>query len=103
MLIQEALIVGALLVPLYSVVRDLSSELDIENERTKELLAVFTSGALFHLLAEATGVNEYYLHHSYAYNTFVAREDKLKNGYRLRRSPDDRVCPHAVWACSQRN
>jgi hypothetical protein len=103
MLVQEAIIVGALLVPVYSIVREITSELDVESERTKEFLAVFTSGALFHLLAEATGVNEYYLHHSHAYQTFVARQDKQKDGYRLRRSPDARVCPHAVWACSWRD
>ena len=102
MLVQEAVIVGALLVPLYSVVRDLTVDLDIENERTKELLAVFTSGALFHLLAEATGVNDYYLHNSHAYKTFLARQDKVRDGYRLRPSSDGRVCAHAVWACSQR-
>jgi hypothetical protein len=103
MLVQEAIIVGALLVPVYSVVRELTVELDFESERTKEFLAVFASGALFHLLAEATGVNEYYLHHSHAYQTFVARQDKVKDGYRLRRSFDGRVCPHAVWACSRRD
>jgi hypothetical protein len=100
-LTKEAIGVGVLLVPLYSVVRELVNELDVESDRSKEYLAIFVSGALFHLIAEVSGINEHYLHNSHAYRSFVAREDKAKDGYRLRRPADGRVCAHAVWACSR--
>jgi hypothetical protein len=100
-LTKEAVGVGVLLLPLYSVVRELVNELDVESERSKEYLAIFVSGALFHVLAEVSGINEYYLHNSHAYHKFVAKEDKGRNDYRLPRSADGRVCSHAVWACSR--
>ena len=61
-------------------------------------------GAAFdplHVVAEATGVNERYLTNSAAYHKSVAREDKARDGHRLRPPADGRVCAHAVWACSR--
>jgi hypothetical protein len=46
----EALVVGIFLVAIYLGV----------SKYTKPLTAVFVSGALFHLLCEATGVNAWY-------------------------------------------
>ena len=46
----EALIVGILLVMLYALM----------SMYTKPLTAVFLSGAVFHLLCEVSGVNQWY-------------------------------------------
>jgi hypothetical protein len=47
----EALIVGALLVALFFLLSRLTKN---------TLLAVFASGALFHIICEVTGVNAWY-------------------------------------------
>jgi len=51
MLLVEALIVGILLVAVFYFVSKLTKN---------TMYAVFASGALFHLLCEATGVNRWY-------------------------------------------
>jgi hypothetical protein len=51
MLALEAFIVGALLVALFFLLSKLTKN---------TLLAVFVSGALFHIVCEATGLNAWY-------------------------------------------
>ena len=57
---QEAGAVGLLLVPVYATVKDALLPMRFQSERNKDYLTVFVSGLLFHILAEATGVNAYW-------------------------------------------
>ena len=87
-LTKEAVSVGVLLVPVYAVVRESVRNIRSVNSTTQEYTSVFLSGALFHILCEATGINEWYLTNG--------RASKIKNGNKhVRRSRscgDSRVC-----------
>lgn len=67
-LYTEAAAVGLALVPLYYVVRRATTafRLDSFAGSSKETVDLFICGALFHLLAEETGLNEWYLTNSHA-------------------------------------
>jgi hypothetical protein len=96
-LAKEATEVGALLVPLYAVVREAAETFQWE-ERSKDYISVFVSGALFHILAEASGMNDWYLSHGHAQKNWLQRKnnDSLAS-YR----GNARVCSLAVWASQQ--
>lgn len=64
-LYQEAITVGALLVPMWFLVSKTTAALKLTSE-SKPLIDIALSGFLFHLTAEETGVNEWYLTNSYA-------------------------------------
>jgi hypothetical protein len=87
-LTKEAVSVGVLLVPVYAVVRESVRNIRSVNSTTQEYTSVFLSGALFHILCEATGINEWYLTNG--------RASKIKNGNkhvrRTRSCGDSRVC-----------
>ena len=61
----EAATVGAAFVPWSYIVSGLLTRL-IKQPRQREMVSIFVAGATFHLLAEATGLNEYYLRNSAA-------------------------------------
>jgi len=92
---KEAIGVGALLVPVYAVVRKGVVDFTWKNESTRDYVAVFLSGAVFHILAEASGLNEWYLTNSHANSNW------LRNNVAARpRCGDGRLCSLAVWASS---
>ena len=63
----EAATVGAAFVPWSYIVSGLLSRLQPRLQpRQREMISIFVAGATFHLLAEATGLNEYYLRNSAA-------------------------------------
>jgi len=92
-LAKEATEVGALLVPLYAIVREATETFEWE-ERSKDYLSVFLSGALFHILAEASGMNEWYIQKTQRKN-----KDDSPASYR----GNARVCSLAVWASQQQS
>ena len=63
-LAKEALAVGAAFVPLNYIVSGIIGKSRIS--RFQPIVGVFIASAGFHLLAEATGLNAWYLHHSAA-------------------------------------
>ena len=92
-LAEEALGVGALLVPVYAVVRKSIVDYTWKNEATREYAAVFLSGALFHVLAEASGLNEWYISNGRAQKKWMLR----KNNGEPDRSPcSSGLCSLAV-------
>ena len=96
-LTKEAVPTGALLVPIYAVVRTSIVQHIWRNEDTRDYVAVFLSGALFHILAEASGANEWYITHGRANQKWLSKH----NDPSAPRSWDARVCPLAVWASAQ--
>jgi hypothetical protein len=84
----EALVVGAALVPMYFAVSRATSATRIDFVG-KEVLDVFLSGFLFHLLAEESGVNEWYLTNSHAAKKIYSSTiDTKKNGNPLHTTLD---------------
>lgn len=93
--VQEAVVVGAALLPIYSVVHEVVEELDLG--RSTDLSAVFLSGVAFHLIAEATGLNEWYIHHGAATDKWLSSTSTSKQNVGSRScSSDARICPLAV-------
>ena len=88
-LTKEAVSVGVLLVPVYAVVRESVRNIQSVNSTTQEYTSVFLSGALFHILCEATGINEWYLTNGRA--SKIAKKGN-KHGRRSRSCGDSRVC-----------
>ena len=84
-LAEEAIGVGALLVPVYAVVRKSVVNLVWRDLATRDYAAVFLSGALFHVLAEASGLNEWYLTHGRANQVSLWRKHNV--------APAPRRCP----------
>jgi len=76
-LAKEAVGVGALLVPVYAVVRKSVVNLVWKDEASREYVAVFLSGALFHVLAEASGLNEWYLTNGRANQVYLWRKNNV--------------------------
>ena len=64
-LATEAAAVGALLVPAVMLVSGIVELLPLP-ERFKPAASIFLAGAGFHLAAEASGLNDWYLYHSAA-------------------------------------
>jgi len=60
MIIQEAIVVGAFSVPMWLFSKEVVKSLRV-SEKQQDILAAFLSGAGFHLIAEWTGVNAWYV------------------------------------------
>jgi len=66
-LVTEAITVGVALVPVFIAVSRLTAVMDIgRGTEWKALMDTALSGALFHLVAEETGLNAWYLTNSHA-------------------------------------
>lgn len=63
-LVVEALVVGAAMLPVWWVTTRFTSSMNFGAE--KAAVDVFVSAAAFHLLAEQSGVNEWFLSNSHA-------------------------------------
>lgn len=61
----EAVVVGALLVPLFYLVSMILKKVPME-ARFRSGLTIFLAGASFHLVAEFGGMNKYFLENSAA-------------------------------------
>ena len=68
----EAVSVGALFVPWTYIVSGIITQLPLSSN-IKMPVSVFIAGAGFHLVAEASGLNDYYLKHSAAHILQVRR------------------------------
>lgn len=99
-LAKEATEVGVLLLPVYAVIRETLNGLKFKNERNKEYFSVVISGAVFHILAEASGMNEWYLSNSRANRHRLMRNI---NDQSLPFSNDSRVCSLALWKSRHRS
>ena len=97
--VQEAVVVGAALLPIYSVVHEVVDA----RKKNRELLAVFLSGVVFHLVAEATGLNEWYIHHGAATDKWLSGKKNKKNVATGCSGLDGRVCPLAVQVSDARS
>ena len=60
MIIQEAIVVGAFSVPMWMFFKEVVKSLRV-SERQQDVLTAFLSGAGFHLIAEYTGMNAWYV------------------------------------------
>jgi len=67
-LLTEAFVVGAGLLPLYFFTHTMvSALLPRMGDDAQDYLSLFISGATFHLIAENTGINDWYLDNGHAY------------------------------------
>jgi hypothetical protein len=64
-LVEEAIIVGALNVPLWFVCREVAKNLKVHESKV-DFSATFLSVFAFHFLAERTGMNAWYVKHGHA-------------------------------------
>ena len=64
-LVEEAIVVGALNVPLWFLCREVAKNFKVPESKVN-VAASFLSGLAFHLLAERTGINAWYLKHGHA-------------------------------------
>ena len=75
----EAVSVGAAFVPFQYIVSGLVARSAIA-PRYQPWVSIFLAGAGFHLVAEATGLNNWYLHHSAAsMRDFAVWAKRVKN------------------------
>jgi hypothetical protein len=74
-LYKEAAIVGVALVPMWYAVARFTAAVQLGGSH-KALIDVALAGALFHLAAEESGLNTYYLTNSYAHEKAFAAEFK---------------------------
>jgi len=74
-LYKEAAIVGVALVPMWYAVARFTAAVQLGGSY-KALIDVALAGALFHLAAEESGLNTYYLTNSYAHEKAFAAEFK---------------------------
>ncbi len=77
-LYKEAAFVGISLVPMWFIVAQftLATRVLSSSPQLKTMFDVALAGALFHLTAEETGLNQYYLTNSYAYEKSFSHEFK---------------------------
>ena len=78
LLYKEAAFVGISLVPMWFLVAQftLATKVLTGSPHLKAMLDVAVAGALFHLTAEESGLNHYYLTNSYAYEKSFSNEFK---------------------------
>ena len=84
-LYKEAIFVGATLVPVWYVVAAATTFMNIQPS-FKNAMDVALTGVVYHLTAEGTGLNAYYLKNSYAAQTSDAtyQRDDLVDWHRIR-------------------
>ena len=77
-LYKEAAFVGIALVPMWYLVAQFTTAtmVYVGSPQMKTMVDVAIAGALFHLTAEETGLNNYYLTNSFAYQQSFSREYK---------------------------
>jgi hypothetical protein len=77
-LYKEAAFVGISLVPMWFVVTQftLATKVLTGSPQLKAMLDVVIAGSLYHLAAEESGLNHYYLTNSYAYQKSFSSEFK---------------------------
>lgn len=97
--VKEAVVVGALLVPVYAIVHDLVKNTRLVKEGNRDLLAVFLSGLIFHAVAEGSGLNEWYIQNGGAVQKWVSSMNKKRDVDDCSDSSDGRVCSLAVRSC----
>jgi hypothetical protein len=67
-LLTEAFLLGAGLLPIYIMTHKIVGlMLPRMSDETQDYLSIFLSGATFHLVAEGTGINDWYLENGHAY------------------------------------
>lgn len=67
-LLTEAFIVGAGLLPVYFLTHKIiTAVLPRLSDEAQDYVSIFISGATFHLVAEGTGINDWYLENGHAY------------------------------------
>ena len=86
-LATEALFVGAIFIPWTNILT-----LALSNTNAPAYVITFLAGSTFHLLAEATGLNAYYLHHSAAQQADVERFMTEKKKPYKHRKPKCGIC-----------
>lgn len=86
-LYTEAATVGLALIPMYYLVSRATTffSVDLFVGSSKQPVDLFLSGALFHLLAEESGVNEWYLTNSHAAQKIM---DTVANDHPIHRDLD---------------
>ena len=86
-LLTEAFVVGAGLMPVYFITHSfLSVLLPRMSDNVVDYTSIFISGALFHLLAEETGINDWYLDNGVAVlkrQVMAVEETGMGNDYSL--------------------
>ncbi len=77
-LYKEAAFVGIALVPMWFLVAQFTTATLVyaKSPQMKTMVDVALAGALFHLAAEESGLNHYYLTNSYAFQQSFSREYK---------------------------
>jgi hypothetical protein len=86
-LYKEASVVGAALLPVWFAVRSATAATKVGGPY-KEFLDVALAGFLFHILAEESGVNQWYLSNSHA---------SMKEKQRFNQSGNDAVQYSVDW------
>lgn len=80
-LAKEAAFTGALMVPWFYLISNFTTAFGIT--QNKEMVDLFVSGATFHLAAEYTGVNRWYLKHSAAHYKKMRKFVEEKDGQQV--------------------
>jgi len=77
-LYKEAAFVGIALIPMWFAVAQftIATKVFSSSPQLKTMIDVAVAGALFHLTAEESGLNHYYLTHSHAYQKSFSAEYK---------------------------
>ena len=87
-LYKEAAFVGIALVPMWYLVAQFTTAtmVYVSSPHMKTMVDVAIAGALFHLTAEETGLNNYYLTNSYAFQQSFSREynDERRGAFDVR-------------------
>ena len=79
-LYKEAAFVGIALVPMWILVSKFTTAMQLSSPN-KAALDIMLAGAMFHLTAEETGLNAYYLTNSYAHDRNFSDAIRGKDGW----------------------